>query len=282
MAKKQTILWTALPNGLANGQLKLSVYVSPRLETNEGLPRPTLSQFTDFVNWPAKVQDIKFQVQFAGSAPLDAARVGPELQPDLWAALFKKTTFVEPYSFNDYSKRAVISQPVLHLESFVKSRYQSIALASPSRLPTQVHILEKLAPISLYTVPKNTSSVSYERPLMTGHLTQTATGQRSQSATAQETERPAARQAVIRQQLSGFINTLHPNLQASANRNAQMLTRAAHPLSPATLSAFQAVYKDLQQYQAVPTTQMQPARDFMLVRMSNPNPSRDHRTARAA
>jgi len=50
MAQKQTIIWTALPNGTANGQLNLSVFVSPRLETNEGLPRPALSQFADFMN----------------------------------------------------------------------------------------------------------------------------------------------------------------------------------------------------------------------------------------
>ena len=76
MAKKQTIIWTALPNGIANGQLQLSVFVSPRLHTDEGLPRPTLDQFDDFKNWPGKIKDMKFTVQFEGQQPLDATRVG--------------------------------------------------------------------------------------------------------------------------------------------------------------------------------------------------------------
>ncbi|HUZ47355.1 MAG TPA: hypothetical protein VMW54_12035 [Terriglobia bacterium] len=270
MAKKQTVMWTALPNGLADGKLKLSVFVSPRLETDEGLPRPTLSQFTDFLAWPAKVQNMKFQVQFAGQAPVDATRVGPDLEPNLWAALFKETTYVEPYKFDDYSNRAVLSQPVRHLETFVRSQYQSVAATSPTRLPTRVHVMEKLAPITLYTVPNTASSVTREQPLTAQHFKGTVTQQASPSGTSAQTAQPATRQVVIPKTLTSFISTLHPNLQPSANRNIRMLARGAHPLSQSTVSAFQSVYQELQQYKAVRTTQFQPARDFLLVRMSNP------------
>ena len=55
MAKKQTISFTALPNGVApNGKLRVSVFVSPRLWTDA--PAGTdvsLSEFPDWVNWPS-------------------------------------------------------------------------------------------------------------------------------------------------------------------------------------------------------------------------------------
>ena len=51
---KQTLNWTALPNGYDSDDrrlLRLSVLVSPRLEPDGGSSR--LDQFPDFVDWPA-------------------------------------------------------------------------------------------------------------------------------------------------------------------------------------------------------------------------------------
>ena len=271
MAKKQTILWTALPNGIANGQLQLSVFVSPRLHTDEGLPRPTLDQFDDFKNWPDKIKDMKFTVQFEGQQPLDATRVAPAAEPDLWAALFKNSTYVEPYQFDDYSNRPVISHPVLHLDTFVRSQYQSVAISSPTRLPSRTVVLEKLAPISLYELPKTTSTVNRSGMVATQHVAGTPSPQHSQTARPAQPTYRVARPVVIPQHLTSFIQTLHPTLQRNANHNLKALVRQPYPLRPSTVSAFQSIYQDLQQSKAVrPSAQLQPERDFLLARMSSP------------
>ncbi|TAM81020.1 MAG: hypothetical protein EPN47_14160 [Acidobacteria bacterium] len=271
MAKKQTIIWTALPNGISNGQLQLSVFVSPRLQTDEGLPRPALSQFDDFKNWPNKIKDMKFTVQFEGQSPVQATRVGPAAEPDVWNALFKSTTYVEPYQFNDYSARPVISHPVLNLGSFVKSQYQSVAAASPTRLPSRAVVLERLAPISLYALPEAASPASRTGMASSQRFAGALRTQQPQSLrTAQSTQR-AVRPVVIPEDLTSFVRTLHPTLQQNANRNIQMLVREPYALKPATVSAFQSVYQDLQQYKAVrPSPQLQPERDFLLLRISKP------------
>jgi hypothetical protein len=279
MAKKQTIIWTALPNGIANGQLQLSVFVSPRLQTDEGLPRPTLSQFDDFKNWPDKIKDMKFTVQFEGRSPVDAARVGNAPEPELWSALFKDSTYVEPYQFDDFSNRPVLSHPVLHLDSFVKSQYQSVATASPTRLPSRTVVLEKLAPISLYALPQATTSMTTTTPNRRGMVANrrvagTSGTQQPRQAQAARPAQPSyqvARPVVIPQHLTNFIRTLHPTLQRNANRNIQMLVRQPYPLKQSAVNAFQSVYQDLQQYKAIrPSAKGQPERDFLLARMSNP------------
>jgi len=279
MAKKQTILWTALPNGIANGQLQLSVFVSPRLHTDEGLPRPTLDQFGDFKNWPDKIKGMKFTVQFEGQQSLDATRVGAAPEAELWSALFKDSTYVEPYQFDDFSNRPVISHPVLQLDSFVKSQYQSIGAASPTRLPSRTIILEKLAPISLYALPEaapSTTSMTVNRRGMVatqrvGGTSGAQPSQQSQTARAAQPSYRVARPVVIPQHLTNFIQTLHPTLQRNANRNIQMLVRQPYTLKPSTVTAFQSIYQDLQQYKAVrPSLQLQPERDFLLARISNP------------
>jgi hypothetical protein len=48
---KQEIIWTALPNGIKDDRIRLSVFVSPRLSTDENLPHPELGQFPDFAAW---------------------------------------------------------------------------------------------------------------------------------------------------------------------------------------------------------------------------------------
>ena len=68
------VIWTALPNGRNGNKLKLSVHVAPRLQTNEGLPAPTLDpQFKDFLDWPA--QKITFDVFLGSVGPLAATVV---------------------------------------------------------------------------------------------------------------------------------------------------------------------------------------------------------------
>ncbi|HWI53752.1 MAG TPA: hypothetical protein VNT01_16565 [Symbiobacteriaceae bacterium] len=135
--KKQTVMFTALPNGFvpvppSDGpsapapRLRLSVFVSPRLMTNEGLPKPKLSQFPDFLNWAGK--EINFSVRFNGGAAIAANVVSPAPSPTLWQSLFKTTTYVRPYEFPQLDDRRIQSFPVGNVMGYLKQQYTRIAV----------------------------------------------------------------------------------------------------------------------------------------------------------
>ena len=65
---KQSLLWTALPNGYAadGGSLRVSVLVSPRLEA-EADPEQ-LGTFPDFEDWPATVANASFTIRYGGGS----------------------------------------------------------------------------------------------------------------------------------------------------------------------------------------------------------------------
>jgi len=146
--KKQTIMWTALPNGMitaspeGGARLRLSVFVSPRLQTNEGLPRPRLSQFPDLLDWPAKVAQMSFEVQFNTRPSVAAQRVAPAAPPapsDLWKSIFGSDTYVEPYEFPGLDKSVVRSFSVKNVTAHLKAAYQNLAVESPT-LPPQLEV----------------------------------------------------------------------------------------------------------------------------------------------
>lgn len=129
--RDQTISWVALPNGYADARtLRLSVFVGPRLHTDEGLPKPTLSQFPDFIDWPhtltaATNGPVSFSVVFGNGAPI-AARIDPDspaIRSDLWRGLFLPTTFVRPFTFSDHSKDAVRSFPAMSVAQTIEGIY---------------------------------------------------------------------------------------------------------------------------------------------------------------
>src|SRR5258708_606263 len=97
--KAQDVIWTALPNGRKDAStLKVSVYISPRLMTDQGLPAPTLSQFNDFLNWPTV--PVSYKVFMGALGPFTATNVtSPPAANDLYASVFKTTTFVRPHQF---------------------------------------------------------------------------------------------------------------------------------------------------------------------------------------
>ena len=257
MPQKQTIMWTALPNGVKSGGgvLQLSVFVSPRLETGEGLPRPQLSQFPDWVNWTAKVQGVKFAVQFEGGAATPATVVGPALEPDLWTALFKPTSYVEPYSLIDYSGHLIHAFPVANVSNFVKAQYQQVGAASLTAYPARSAVSKQLAAVSLY----DASSV------------QPASATLPHAALGAQAAGKQPRTAAIPSTLQNYVRTLPPQTQTSATRHLNGLTLRSLPVSSEAATAFQSVYQELQQRRAVrASTPPQPARDLLQVRMHYP------------
>jgi hypothetical protein len=132
--RKQTITWTALPHGLtgrgADTRLKLSVFVSPRLQTDEG---STLALFPDFLKWPATA--LAFSVQLGSAPPVTAQRVGPPPRLDLWQLIFGAASPLKPFVFKDYSTRALRSYPIRYLATFFEQQYVKYATTSPTEHP---------------------------------------------------------------------------------------------------------------------------------------------------
>ncbi|MGO8701999.1 MAG: hypothetical protein ACLQVY_30315 [Limisphaerales bacterium] len=123
MSASQTLIFVALPNGTAgSGNLKLSIYLTPRLE---GGATQTLADFPDFLNWPQSIQakGLKFQIA-CGSKTSTVSATAAVLRPDICQAIFTRETYVEPYAFPGFSGRLIVSYPVRQIHDTVKSIYQ--------------------------------------------------------------------------------------------------------------------------------------------------------------
>ena len=144
--KRQTIIWTALPNGLTKeGKLKLSIFITPRLETKSG-EDTFLGEFQDFLQWPSK--NIDFSVKFQlgtivkDLSPDKPLATHPLPEQKVWEAIFKTSTLVQSYQFDDYSDRIIQSYPVTQVMSFLKNKYQDIAISSPIQFPSVQNLLK--------------------------------------------------------------------------------------------------------------------------------------------
>jgi len=146
ITRTETLMWTALPNGMGTTDsrgtqhLKLSVFLSPRLETSA--PSGTIAEFSDFSgsntyqNWAALVQALGFSVEFqiAGRPPVrrtvDHANVhitSPAADPVLWDRIFPDTMPYKNFKFRDLSKSAINTFAVRSVSGVVKQQYQTVA-----------------------------------------------------------------------------------------------------------------------------------------------------------
>jgi hypothetical protein len=131
----QDIIWTALPNGYSGEHIRLSVFVSPRLHTDENLPHPELGQFPDFAAWHKHVAGLRFVVETNSGNQVDAAPDLSAFDESLWRDLFHDDTFVRPYQFPDYQQRAIRTYPVRSTLAYLKNVYQIAGESSPDELP---------------------------------------------------------------------------------------------------------------------------------------------------
>lgn len=143
---KQTILWTALPNGYSDDRrsLRISLFLTPRLEPDFDLH---LVSFPDFVDWPATLSKSRFVLSFGVGPSVTIAgkdlhgpnRIDDHLgQADsvAWKALFPPTTLVRGFQFRDLSKHSVLSYPAADMESLVRGLYSQLAASTSDQLPT--------------------------------------------------------------------------------------------------------------------------------------------------
>lgn len=126
---RQTIIWTALPNGRDTaGRLNLSIFISPRLERGA-----TLSpSFPDWISWPDTLRQIELNIHIGQQTihvlPNDwiVKRLGTPSDPELWQALFAPGTRVDSFVFRDMTDRLIRSYPVRNVLNFIKQQYGKI------------------------------------------------------------------------------------------------------------------------------------------------------------
>ena len=123
---KQTVIFTALPNGRdpADNALRLSVFISPRLWTdNPAMVKMKLSQFPDFIDWTARIAAATWQVSFDGAPAVNATVESEVPRADLWKALFKADTDVLPFEFDDYRGTIIETAPSAKIRDFIAGVY---------------------------------------------------------------------------------------------------------------------------------------------------------------
>ena len=133
----------ALPNGVdpAAGVARLSVVLSPRLETDEG---DRLDLFPDFVDWPSVLRrpGVRWEVQLspdgAGPGVAVAARVvSAAPRSELWTALFAPDFLVVPRGGGPaMAERSYVAYPQREVHGYLKERYQDIAVEHPDVPPS--------------------------------------------------------------------------------------------------------------------------------------------------
>jgi hypothetical protein len=149
--RNQTLIWTALPNGrpanveVPTNWLALSVFVSPRLSTDEGRPgdsEPALAFFPDFVNWPQTIANVKFTVTFAGGVTLPAtianSYAGMALPPDptRWPLVFDPArTGVVAYNPTNWGSLPAHSFSVHQTLASLQQIYTNFGANSPTAPP---------------------------------------------------------------------------------------------------------------------------------------------------
>jgi hypothetical protein len=129
----QTVLWTAVPNGVEGAVARLVCVVSPRLTDPAVL---TVASYPDWVNWAQRAAAMTFQVQFDNRPPVPATRVSPVPDQARWAALVSKNLIVRPFQFTDHGAREIRSYPVGNVVDFLKQKYLATAVSSPTTFPT--------------------------------------------------------------------------------------------------------------------------------------------------
>jgi hypothetical protein len=149
---KETLLWTALPNGYTDDgkSLRISILLSPRLEPDFD---PYLGRFPDFIDWPATLATSRIALRFGGkavtvgdgNAEIDDSIGLPD--SDVWKALFPDPTkmFVRGFAFRDLSKHGVLSYAAADMHDMVRNLYGRLAASAGDQLPTVSTILSDSA-----------------------------------------------------------------------------------------------------------------------------------------
>lgn len=123
--EKQTLTFTALPNGFASdGSPRVSVFISQRLWSDTpGAANVTLDKYPDQLNWPARLSALSWEASISGGPAIPLSEPASELDPALWSALFHETTQVKPFRFEDLRGIPIESFPTFEIHDTIRGVY---------------------------------------------------------------------------------------------------------------------------------------------------------------
>jgi|GEM_PF-2839348 len=144
--RNQTIIWTALPNGVdSNGKLHLSVFVSPRLGTETGAPdepEVSLNLYPDFIDWPSTLGRIKFSIVFEGCPQVltedgigTLSRIPHKPLANIgkpWEEIFGTFPEVEAYKYEELKRRPIVPDASSGLLNTVRGTITNAAATASS------------------------------------------------------------------------------------------------------------------------------------------------------
>src|SRR4051812_33925667 len=155
---KQSLMWTALPNGYTEDDrgLRVSLLLSPRLDP-EGGKGVLKTFFPDFLDWPRVLarSDTVFTIsygaqsvkiagdQLSGTSRIDEHYFGAAFGPafgwgdtTLWQELFSAATPVQKFEYQDLSDHQVLSYDTRAVHDVVRDLYRRLASTAGDAMPT--------------------------------------------------------------------------------------------------------------------------------------------------
>lgn len=140
----ETVLFTALPTRREGNDLYASVLISPQLRGEEGNPkRLPLSRYQDFRRgtWAGIVKDIDWQLTLRWSVDdsqedyLDAVRISPDPDPELFATMFPDDMPVDPFTFRNAGDAQLLTYPAARVDADLDTLQRTILRQSPEIRP---------------------------------------------------------------------------------------------------------------------------------------------------
>lgn len=293
--EQQKIIWTVLPNGYSKANpanLRLSVFVSPRLSSNQ--VNPTLGLFEDFLDWPSALDGIDFGVQFGNNAPVAATKVGTAPDSALWQAMFTDDGEVYSYEFPKASTKTIRSYAAKNVEAWIKEKYQSIIGASPTELPSSADVATELEPIMFYQPPEakaeGEATVTRDISAMRAMKFQSTAPSSMQKATMKSPEvnnlydvtggRTRLQTGNIHPQLNNILAEVSTSVYTTALLDLQHLAQEPTiPFKTDTLNALNAMYSELASAKAIDNSgPVEPTKDFLQISLFH-RPKQPHISA---
>jgi hypothetical protein len=135
---KTTVMFTVLPRGRVGNQVRLSLFVTPKIrDAGNG----TILSATPLKNWPAIIKNASYRVVFGREEDFSIATLDPNapeanarFDTTLWSKFFPGTTPVQNFPTKHYDKVSLTSFATTTVHDDITSLYQSAAsqLTNPS------------------------------------------------------------------------------------------------------------------------------------------------------
>ena len=132
----QIVQWIFLPGGFTEDRnLAASIFVAPRLRGDGSIL--SLSDFPDFVDWPAIVRGGRMRITLQrGDGTTEAPmRIINTAGSALWQAFFLPETRVRPFVFDDLADRPLVTYPLRRVLGYLQDKWATLAEMTIEDLP---------------------------------------------------------------------------------------------------------------------------------------------------